>query len=60
LYEILNNGKRKIIIYAGLYHIDKIKKLLINYYKYKEYEKYGSTNMNDISNENICIKFIPE
>ena len=58
IYDILNNGERKIIIYAGLYHIDKIKNLLINYYKYKEYEKYGSTNIND--NENICIKFIPE
>lgn len=60
LYEILNNGKGKIIIYAGLYHIDKIKKLLIKYYKYKEFENYGSTNINDISNENLCIKFIYE
>jgi len=59
IYDILKEEK-KIIIYAGLYHIDNIKKLLIKYYKYKEIETYGSTNMDDISNENRCIKFIPE
>jgi len=60
LYDFLNDGNKKIIIYAGLYHIDNIKKLLIKYYKYKEIDNYGITNMNDIFSENRCIKLIPE
>lgn len=58
IYDILNSAEKKIIIYAGLYHISNIKELLIKYYNYKEGENYGSTNMIDIHNETKCIKFI--
>ena len=58
IYDILNSAEKKIIIYAGLYHISNIKELLIKYYKYKEGENYGYTNMSNIHNETRCIKFI--
>jgi hypothetical protein len=58
IYDLIINNKNKIVINCGLYHIEKLEKLLCKYYKFNVLRMYGTMSMNDIHKiKDICIEF---
>ena len=57
--DIINTNNKKIVIYCGLYHIEKIKDKLINYFKFRKIYDKGIMRMTDIDKINQTCSDIP-
>ena len=57
--DLINTNNKKIVIYCGLYHIEKIKHKLINYFKFRKIYDKGIMKMTDIEKINQTCSDIP-
>ena len=56
IYDLLIKNNNKIVVYCGLYHIEKLQKILCKYFKFNIISNHGVNNMDDIIKiKNICI-----
>jgi hypothetical protein len=57
IFDLIINNQTKIVINCGLYHIEKLEKLLCKYFNFNILRVYGAMSMNDIDKiKDICIE----
>jgi len=59
IYDLIELDNKKIVIYCGLYHIEKIKDKLVNYFKFKKVYDNGIVKMIDIEKISQSCSDIP-
>jgi hypothetical protein len=57
--DLIDRNNKKLVIYCGLYHIEKIKDKLINYFKFRKIYDRGIMKMADIEKINQTCSDIP-
>ena len=61
IFELISKGENKFVIYCGLYHCEKIQKILIDNFKYELYKTNGIMSMDNIHNsDHIICTDVPE